>query len=78
MAQPQQQPPNIPNMNIAITGMTTEGNVLAQGLQAYTAHQQALCQELSRFGNFPVAQIQQQLAAIQTTLQTSINLSSAR
>jgi len=42
---------------------------MAQDLQAYNAHQQQLSAELSRCANYPVAQMQQQLAAIQRSIQ---------
>jgi hypothetical protein len=65
-------------MNSAVNGMNAEGNNAAQAVQAYNTHQQAMFHEISLFGNFPVAQIQQQLATIQATLNQSIDLSSAR
>ena len=41
---------------------------MAQGVQAYNVHQQALNTEVSLVGNYNVAQIQQQLAAIQASI----------
>jgi hypothetical protein len=62
----QQQPlvPNIANLQAAISGMTIQGKITAQGHQAYDAHQLALNTDLSRCGNYNVAGIQQQLTAI--------------
>jgi hypothetical protein len=45
--------------------MITEGTTIAQSVQAYSAHQQALTTELSLFGNYNVAQ---QLAAIRVDI----------
>ena len=71
--------PNAANLQAAVNGMTTEGNSIAQSVQAYNAHQQALNTELSRCANYDVAQINQQLAAIQASvaaipaIQASVN-----
>jgi hypothetical protein len=47
-AQAQQLPvPNAANLQAAVNGMTAEGNSIAQSVQAYNAHQQALNAELS-------------------------------
>ena len=71
--------PNAANLQAAVNGMTTEGNIIAQGVTAYNAHQQALNTELSLCTNYNVAQIHQQLAAIQANvaaipaIQASVN-----
>ena len=71
--------PNAANLQAAVNGMTTEGNIIAQGVQAYNAHQQALNTELSLCANYDVAQIHQQLTAIQANvaaipaIQASVN-----
>jgi hypothetical protein len=77
MAQQPPQLPNIPNLRAAVNGMAIEGNRTAQSTQAYNAHQQALTTELSLFGNYNVAQIQQQLTAIQASIAESRALNSA-
>lgn len=81
MANPLRQP-NFPNLNAAINGMATDGSDIAQSLQSFTTHQQALGTELSLLGNTPLGQIQQQLATLQTTVQANhreiMNLSAAR
>jgi len=72
--------PNIANLQAAANGMTAEGNNIAQNVQTYNAHQQALTTELSLVGNYNVAQVHQQLAGIQasiTTMQASITASTA-
>ncbi|KAL2142368.1 hypothetical protein VTI28DRAFT_1260 [Corynascus sepedonium] len=48
--------------------MTAQGNAISQGVQVYNGHVQQLTTELARCGNFPVAQMQQQLAAIDQSL----------
>ena len=80
--------PNAANLQAAVNGMTTEGNIIAQGVQAYNAHQQALNTELSLCANYNVAQIHQQLTAIQANtaaiqasvaaIQTSVDTINAR
>jgi hypothetical protein len=60
--------PNAANLQAAVNGMTTEGNNIAQNVQAYNAHQQALNTELSLCANYSVGQIHQQLAAIQASV----------
>ena len=72
-----QQQPNIANINAVVNGMTASANNMAQDFQAYTAHQQQLNTELSLCANYPVVQIQQQLAAIQQSIQQSAAKSSA-
>ena len=75
----QQQPlPNIVNLQNDINGMTAEGNAIAQSVQAYNGHQQAVTTELSLCTNCPVAQMQLQLAGIQTTLADLMVLSNAQ
>ena len=76
MAQP--QVPNIANLNAAINGMTAESNTITQSVQAYNAHQRALTNELALCGNFPVAQILQQLAAIRADIRELSDVSTAR
>lgn len=76
MANPPQ--PNIANMNAAINGMAADGNDIAQGLQSFINHQQTLGTELSLFGNIPLGQIHQQLAAMQASIHRLIDLSAAR
>lgn len=77
MAQQPLPVPNIPNLQAAVNGMTIEGNRMAQSAQAYNAHQQALTTELSLCANYNVAQIQQQLTAIQASIAESRALNSA-
>ena len=60
--------PNAANLQAAVNGMTTEGNIIAQSVQTYNAHQQTLNTELSLCANYNVAQIHQQLAAIQASV----------
>ena len=74
MAAPQLPVPSIVNLNAAVNGMAAEGNNIAQNVQAFNAHQRALNAELSLCANYNVAQIHQQFAAIQA----SMNLSNAR
>jgi hypothetical protein len=69
--------PNISNIQVAVNGMTAQGNFIAQDVQAHIAHQQALNTEPSRCGNYNVAQIQQQLTAIQRSIAESRALNSA-
>ena len=80
MANPQQ--PHIANLNAAINGMAADSNTIAQGVQSFINHQQALGTKLSLFGNTPLGQIHQQLATMQATMQASIreliDLSAAR
>lgn len=64
----QQPVPNAANLQAAVNGMTTEGNTIAQSVQAYNIHQQALNTELSLSANYDVAQINQQLAAMQANV----------
>ena len=79
LAEAQQQPlPNIVNLQNDINGMTAEGNAIAQSVQAYNGHQQAVTTELSLCTNCPVAQMQLQLAGIQTTLADLMVLSNAQ
>ena len=67
--QPQQLPvPNIVNLQAAINGMTAEGNAMAQSVQAYNAHQRQFTTELSCCANYPVAQMMQQLNAINQSI----------
>jgi len=61
-------PAKYPNINAAVAGMTAQGNAISQGVQVYNGHVQQLTTELARCGNFPVAQMQQQLAAIDQSL----------
>ena len=56
--------PNIANMNTAIAGMTADGAAIAQGAQALANHQQAFSNEIILAANYPVGQVQQQLALI--------------
>jgi hypothetical protein len=60
--------PNAANLQAAVNGMTTEGNIIAQSVQAHNAHQQALNTEVSLCANYNVAQIHQQLTAMQTNV----------
>ena len=78
MAAPQLPVPNIANLQAAVNGMTATGNAIAQNVQTYHAHQQTLNTELSRCGNYNVAGIQQQCAAIQASIADSMALSSAQ
>lgn len=64
MAAPPPPVPNAANLQAAVNGMTAEGNTIAQSVQRYNTHQQALNTELSLSANYNVAQIHQQLAAI--------------
>ncbi|KIX08820.1 uncharacterized protein Z518_03477 [Rhinocladiella mackenziei CBS 650.93] len=73
MAQPQPQPqvPDPANIQAATNGMTAERNTIAQSAQAYNVHQNRLTDELTLCANYPVGQMQQQLADLQRTLQRS-------
>jgi hypothetical protein len=55
-------------LQAAVNGMTAEGNIIAQSVQTYNAHQQALNTELSLCANYNVVQIHQQLAAMQANI----------
>jgi chromosome segregation ATPase len=68
MAAPQPPVPNAANLQAAVNGMTAEGNTIAQSVQAYNTHQQALNTELSLCANYNVAQIQQQLTAMEANI----------
>ena len=68
MAAQQLPVPNAANLQAAVNGMTAEGNIIAQSVQTYNAHQQALNTELSLCTNYNVAQIPQQLAAMQANI----------
>ncbi|KIX08821.1 uncharacterized protein Z518_03478 [Rhinocladiella mackenziei CBS 650.93] len=63
MAQPQVPDPAI--IAAAINGMTAEGNTIAQSAQAYNAHNRHLANQLTLCANYPVGQMQQQLAGLQ-------------
>ena len=78
MAAQQLPVPNIANVQAAVNGMTIEGNRMAQNLQTYNAHQQALTTELSLCANYDVAQILQQLARIQASITEGFALTNAR
>jgi hypothetical protein len=66
------------NMTAAVAGMSAEGTRISQNIQTYITHQQALGTELSLFGNLPIINIQQQLTAIQTSIQNVTSFFSAR
>jgi hypothetical protein len=68
MAAQQPPVPNAANLQAAVNGMTAEGNTIAQSVQAYNTHQQALNTELSLCANYNVAQIHQQLTAMQANV----------
>jgi len=51
-------------LNAAIAGLSQAADHIAENVQGYNTHQQALNNELLLFGNAPIAQIQQQLAKI--------------
>jgi len=70
--------PNIANLQAAVNGMIVEGNNIAQSAQAYHSHQQALNTELSRCANYNVAQITQQLTAIQASILQLRDISNAQ
>jgi hypothetical protein len=53
--------PNAANMTAAVAGMATEGNNMAQSVQRYNTHQQALGAELDLMGNSPVVQIRRDI-----------------
>lgn len=55
-------------MQAAVNRMTLQEKIIAQGHQAYDAHQPALNTDLSRCGNYSVAGIQQQLTAIRASI----------
>jgi hypothetical protein len=76
--QPQLPVPNAANMQAAINGMAAQTNNIAQNVQAYNAHQQALNAEVTLCGNYNVAQITQQLNAIQASINRSTALNSAQ
>lgn len=53
--QPQLPVPNAANMQAAINGMAAQTtNNIAQNVQAYNAHQQALSAEVTLCGNYNV------------------------
>jgi hypothetical protein len=58
--------------------MTAQGNIIAQDVQAYIGHQQALNTELSRCDNYNVAEINQQLTAIRNSITDLTALISAQ
>ena len=60
--------PNAANIQAAVNGITAQGNNIAQNIQTYNAHQQQLATEMSLCANYNVAQIQQQLATVNNTL----------
>jgi len=67
--------PNIANLQAAVNGMAADRNAIAQRMQTYSAHEQQLTAELSLCANYPVGQMQQQLAQIQQQLvQTQQNI----
>jgi hypothetical protein len=68
MAAQQLPVPNAANLQAAVDGMIAEGNAIAQSVQAYNAHQQALNTELSLCANYDVAQIYQELTAMQANV----------
>jgi hypothetical protein len=68
MAAPPPPVPNAANLQAAVNGMTAEGNSIAPSVQAYNTHQRALNTELSRCANYNVAQVHQQLAAMQVSI----------
>jgi hypothetical protein len=70
--------PNVANIQAAVNGMTAQGNNIAQDVQAYIGHQQALNTELSRCGNYNVAGINPQLAAIRNSITDLTALISAQ
>jgi len=76
--QPQLPVPNAANMQAAINGMAAETNNIAQNVQAYNAHQQALNAEVTLCGNYNVAQIAQQLNTIQASVNDIRALGSAQ
>jgi hypothetical protein len=81
MAAQQPPVPNAANFLAAVNGMTAEGNIIAQSVQTYNAHQQALNTDLPLRANYNVAQIHQQLAAMQANiaaLQASIDTLNAQ
>jgi hypothetical protein len=70
MAAQQPPVPNAANLLAAVNGTTAEGNIVAQSVQTYNAHQQALNTDLPLRANYNVAQIHQQLAAMQASIDT--------
>jgi hypothetical protein len=70
--------PNIVNFNAAIAGLSQAAHNIAQNVQDYNTHQQALNNELLLFGNAPIAQIQEQLANILAAINQGNLLNSAR
>jgi len=70
--------PNILNLQAAMNGMTAEGNAIAQSVQMFNGHQQALTTELSLCVNIPVAQVQIQLAGIQASINQLTTLNNAQ
>ena len=78
-AQPPQLPvPNAANMQAAINAMAAHTNTIAQEVQGYHAQQQALNAEVTLCGNYNVAQITQQLNAIQASINRSQDLNEAQ
>jgi hypothetical protein len=60
--------PNAANLQAAVNGMAGEGNIIAQSIQTHNAHQPGLNTELPLRANYNVAQIHQQLAAMQANI----------
>jgi len=69
--------PNIANLNTAIAGMAQEGGNIAQSVQQFNNHQQALGTKLGRLGNVQVGQLQQQLQQISAQIRDGFRLSRA-
>jgi hypothetical protein len=65
-------------LNAAVAGMAADGTAIVQSAQSLANHHQQLSHEVALAVNFPVNQIQQELAAIPATLQTTQDVASAR
>jgi hypothetical protein len=65
-------------MQAAINEMVAQANNIAQDVQAYNVHQQALNAEVTLCSNYNVAQVAQQLNTIQASINSSTALNSAQ
>jgi hypothetical protein len=71
-------PPPLPVPNAAINGMAAQTNNIAQDVQAYNVHQQALNAEVRLCSNYNVAQVTQQYNALQASINNLTALNSAQ
>jgi len=61
---PARPTPNAANIRAAITGMTAEGNTIAQSVQTFNNHQQNLTNELAHMANYDTNQLRTQLVTL--------------